>query len=219
MMKTQNLLVLPFVAAWCLIGSIQAEEFSLHTFERAKLTNTYYSEGANAGDLNGDQIADAVYGPYWFAGPDYKTKHEIYQPVPQDRNRYADNFFSWIYDFNGDGWNDVLTAGFPGTPAYVYENPKKAGQSGHWKKHQVFDWVSNESPQLVNLVGDELPELVCTRDGFFGYVSINKTEPLGTWKFHPISGANHGQAVWAWAGNWRCQRRWAIGCDSRQGVV
>ena len=100
-----------------------AQEYTLHTFERQQLTDVYYSEGANAGDLNGDGKPDVVYGPYWFEGPDFKTKHEIYPAKPQNREGYADNFFHWVYDFNGDGWNDVLVVGFPGTPGYVYENP------------------------------------------------------------------------------------------------
>jgi putative membrane-bound dehydrogenase-like protein len=171
----------------CINATAQSSGFSLHPFERQQLTDVYYSEGANAGDVNGDGVADVVCGPYWFKGPKFETKHEIYQPVPQDRNRYADNFFSWLYDFNGDSWNDLLVVGFPGTPAYVYENPGADGFDEHWKKHQVFDWVSNESPQLVNLVGDERPELVCTRDGFFGFVTVNWEDPFGGWEFHPIS--------------------------------
>ncbi|MCA8994777.1 MAG: VCBS repeat-containing protein, partial [Planctomycetaceae bacterium] len=169
------------------VGSSVFAEHQVHTFQSQQLTDVYFSEGANAGDLNKDGSADVVYGPYWFAGPDFKAKHEIYAPVPQNVNGYADNFFNWIYDFNGDGWNDVLTAGFPGTPAYVYENPGEAGFGSHWKKHEVFDWVSNESPQFVNIVDDERPELVCTRDGHFGFVTVNWDEPFGKWSFHAIS--------------------------------
>ncbi len=164
-----------------------ADDWKLHAFDAQQLTDVYYSEGANAGDINRDGVPDVVYGPYWFAGPDFTEQHPIYKAVPQDRNRYADNFFSWIYDFNGDGWNDVFVVGFPGTPAYVYENPGAAGLHAAWEKHQVFDWVSNESPQLVNLVGDARPELVCTRDGFFGFVTVDWDDPFGTWEFHPIS--------------------------------
>ena len=173
--------------AACLQGVAESDEFTLHTFERQQLTDTYFSEGANAGDIDGDGAADVVYGPYWFAGPDFEEKSKIYPPVPQNRDRYADNFFSWVYDFNGDGWNDVFVVGFPGTPAYVYENPKSEGHGSHWPKHEVFDWVSNESPQLTNLVGDERPELVCTRDGYFGYATIDWEQPFETWKFHGIS--------------------------------
>ena len=66
-----------------------AEEFSLHRFTRQQLTSVYFSEGANAGDVNGDAIPDVVYGPHWYEGPAFEKRHEIYPPVAQDTNRYA----------------------------------------------------------------------------------------------------------------------------------
>ena len=174
-------------ATWAFSGVARPEAFFLHRFDRHQLTDVYYSEGANFGDVNRDGMTDVVHGPYWFAGPDYKHKHEIYPPLAQNRQGYADNFFSWVYDFNGDGWNDVFTVGFPGTPAYVYENPTKTGFEKPWPKHEVFDWVSNESPQFTNIVGDEHPELVCTRDGFFGYVTVDRKKPFAAWTFHAVS--------------------------------
>lgn len=164
-----------------------ADDHTLHSFDRKQLTDVYFSEGANAGDIDGDGHADAVYGPYWFAGPDFAKKREIYPPKPQPRERYADNFFNWVYDFNGDGHNDVFVVGFPATPAFVYENPGKDGLDKHWKKHQVFDSVANESPHFTNLVGDERPELVCTFGGTFGFATIDWRRPLETWKWHRIS--------------------------------
>lgn len=161
------------------------EDHFATTFERVALSDVYFSEGANAGDLNHDGHGDIVSGPYWYAGPDFKVKSEIYPPVPQNREGYADNFFSWVYDFNADGWGDVFVVGFPGTPAHVYENPREAG--GFWKKHQVFDWVSNESPHFTQIVGDERPELVCTRDGYFGYATIDWERPFEPWAFHIVS--------------------------------
>lgn len=164
-----------------------AEKFHLHNFDRIQISDVYYSEGANFGDLNNDGVMDIVYGPFWFQGPDYKTKHEIYPAKPQNRDRYADNFFSWIYDFNGDKYNDVFVVGFPGTRAYVYENPGKQNADKNWTKHEVFDWVSNESPHFTHIVGDDRPELVCTRDGYFGYATIDWSNGLKTWTFHKIS--------------------------------
>ena len=164
-----------------------AADRELHSFERIQLTDRYYSEGINGADVNGDGHVDAIHGPFWFAGPGFKTKKLIYQAAPQNREGYANNFFSWPYDFNKDGLVDVLTAGFPGTPAFVYQNPGKEGHDAPWPKHQVFDWVSNESPHFVNLVGDAVPELVCTRDGYFGYVEINPANGLEPWNFYPIS--------------------------------
>jgi len=166
-------------------ASARAADRHLHSFERIPLTGTYFSEGANAGDIDGDGKADAVYGPFWYAGPGFTKATEIYPPKPQNTEGYADNFFNWVYDFNGDGAPDVLTVGFPGKPAFVYENPK--GKPGHWTSHQVFDSVSNESPQFVNLVGDEQPELVCTNAGRFGFATFDKSRPFEQWTFHSIS--------------------------------
>ena len=164
-----------------------AQEYKLHKFERQQLTNVYYSEGANAGDINGDGKLDVVYGPHWFEGPDFKTKYEIYPAKPQNREGYADHFFHWIYDFNGDGRNDVLVVGFPGRPGYVYENPGAGKFDAPWKKHEVLKSVSNESPQLVNLIGDAQPELVCTSNGQFGFATFEPKKGFEPWTFHSIS--------------------------------
>jgi hypothetical protein len=51
----------------------------------------------------------------------------------------------------------------------------------------VLDWVSNESPYFGDIVGDERTDLVCTRDGFFYYASIDWDAPLDSCQFHPIS--------------------------------
>ncbi len=178
------------MAALAIAGSVStswAADFVIHAFERHELTDVYYSEGIGVGDLNRDGKADVVYGPYWFEGPDFRQRHEIYTPKPQNKEGYADHFFAWIFDVNGDGWNDVLTAGFPGTPAYVYENPHSEGFQKHWTKHQVLNAVCNESPHFTNLVGDARPELVCTNDGYFGYATFDPEHPFESWTFHAIS--------------------------------
>ena len=104
-----------------------------------------------------------MHGPYWFAGPDFKIKHEIYEAKPQNRNSYADNFLTGFTMSTVMEKTMSLLLAFRVTPAYVYENPGPGNYDTLWDKHQVFDWVSNESPWFIQLVGDDTPELVCTR--------------------------------------------------------
>ena len=164
-----------------------AQEKKLDRFEVKKLTGIYYSEGVGAGDLDRDGDMDVVYGPHWYEGPEFTTAHEIYSPVPQNTEGYSDHFFAWVHDFDNDGWNDIFVVGFPAKPAYVYRNPGATSAKSHWEKYPVFDSVSNESPHFIQLVGDPRPELVCTRDGFFGYATVNWDKPFEPWKFHAIS--------------------------------
>ena len=176
---------LPYVLALC--ATAGAQDRTLHTFERVQLTDTYFSEGAGVGDINGDGKPDVVYGPHWYQGPDFKNAHEIYPPKPQNTKAYADHFFAWVYDFNKDGYGDIFVVGFPGTPAFVYENPGKDKWDTHWKKHEVINSVANESPQFTNIVGDDRPELVCTNAGYFGYATIDWDKPFEKWTFHRVS--------------------------------
>src|SRR5438477_199152 len=69
----------------------------------------FYCEGATFADLNNDGIPDAISGPYWYEGPDFKKRHEIYPAAAYDgEHGYSENFFAFAHDFNGDGWIDIL---------------------------------------------------------------------------------------------------------------
>ena len=119
MIRTCGLLVaaVGFYAA----SMAAAAEHELHRFKPIPLTDVYFSEGANVGDVDGDGVVDAVYGPYWFKGPAFSEKHEIYKPKPQHRDRYYDHFLCWLQDFNGDGRQAVFTICLSVSPGCVYE--------------------------------------------------------------------------------------------------
>src|SRR5216117_3048885 len=137
---SKTLLVAALLAALTLEA---AEE--LHTFKKIQFNDQFWCEGANFGDLNNDGKPDLISGPWWWEGPDFKKRHEFYPPkatfqlklgpmttvtVPGfegalgSKNTYSDNFFVWIFDFNKDGWNDILIVGFPSQDTSWFANPQ-----------------------------------------------------------------------------------------------
>src|SRR5262245_4428878 len=86
-------------------------------YRKLTLSDQFFSEGAAFGDLNKDGHLDAVSGPYWWEGPEFKTRHQFYMGAPFDPLKYSDNFIAFTYDFNNDGWNDIFVIGFPGVDA------------------------------------------------------------------------------------------------------
>ncbi|MBA2115984.1 FG-GAP repeat domain-containing protein [Bremerella alba] len=167
------------------VGSLSAEDANQPNFSKTRLTQEYFAEGACVGDFNKDDQTDIVCGPHWFAGPDFQTKHTFYdgKVFPNDRG-YSDNFFSFVDDFNGDGFDDVLVVGLPGTPAHWYENSQS---DKPWKKHFAFPAVDNEAPAFLDISGDGKPELVCHFEGQLGYAYPNEKDPTQRWVWTPIS--------------------------------
>ena len=157
----------------------------LVTFAKQRLDERFFAEGAGVGDFNKDGVPDVVAGPFWFAGPDFTQRHSYREPKPFDPRGYSDTFFTWGHDFDGDGWDDILVYGFPGTDASWFENPR--GAAGPWKRHVVLPQVDNESPTFADIDGDGRPEIVCSVGGCFGYAAIGRPDPAAPWTFHRIS--------------------------------
>jgi len=161
-------------------------------FEKLLLSEAFQSEGADFADFNHDGEQDIVSGPYWYAGPDFRQRHRYAEQGPYSIKGYSDYFFCFAHDFNGDGFVDVLSIPMPGTAAYWHENPGvPEGKNGEaiWKRHQVLATVDNESPALIDFVGDGRPELVCNHQGAFGYATPNWNAPTEPWKFTPVTPA------------------------------
>jgi len=159
-------------------------------FERLTLSNDFLCEGASFADIDRDGHADVIAGPYWYRGPDFAARREIYPPQSFDPGGYSDNFFAFPRDFDGDGWIDVLFVGFPGEAATWYANPRAPGAQAaerHWEKHVVVEHVDGESPEWADLTGDGVPELVYLSGGRLGWAGPERGAPAKPWSFHPLS--------------------------------
>ncbi|MDB6078100.1 MAG: Cysteine protease [Akkermansiaceae bacterium] len=174
-----------------LAAALAASGTALHAadlkFETIELSDAFWSEGIGYADFNKDGKMDIMAGPYWWAGPDFKVRHEYdrtderHSPAgvaPFDKtnpdgtvtkvegfeggkgakNCYSDSFMTFPADINGDGWPDVLVINFPGEASYWHENPK--GKDGIWPIHKAIEHTDNESPIFTDLTGDKVPELV-----------------------------------------------------------
>jgi hypothetical protein len=159
-------------------------------FAKTRLTDKFHAEGAGIGDIDRDGHGDAVYGPHWYAGPDFKNRHEIYPPEDFDPNKYSNNFITFVSDVNGDEWPDVLVNVWPGKEVAWFQNPGKSG--GGWKRHLAHPVVDNESPGFADVTGDGKAELVFHTAGVLGLAG--PSDPTGTerWTFRPCS----EQAKW-----------------------
>jgi hypothetical protein len=166
--------------------ALGAAERLVHSFEKHVLTDQFYDESANFADFNHDGKMDVVSGPFWYEGPAFTTKHQIYPVQAFDPHAYSHNFFTFTHDLDGDGYPDVLVIGMPSEEAAWYRNPGKDA-AAPWQRFKVFDVVDNESPAFVDVTGDGKPELVCTTGGRIGYVAVDWQDPTRPWTFHAIS--------------------------------
>jgi len=174
------------IAAFLGLHARAAEPIS---FERIVLSEQFFSEGADFGDIDQDGHQDVVSGPFWYAGPDFKKRHRYTAGERISIKAYSPHFFSFVHDFNGDKFPDVLVIGMPGQPARWFENPGagRATNKERWNAHLALKDVGNESPTLTDLTGDGRVELVCVHGGVFGFASPNWTKPMQEWQFTPIN--------------------------------
>jgi hypothetical protein len=199
-MPTSNYLILSLLATTAWSAEV--------AFEKKMLTPEFVAEGCAVADFNKDGHMDLSAGCYLWHGPDF-SKRVNYTPervnaagpskTPYNAEKgYSDFFLSYPYDFDSDGWTDLLVYGLPGEPALLYMNPK--GKEGMWAEHAVFDVADGESPGLQDINGDGKPELLVNSSdlrkplksggkggGQLGYAELDWANPTGKVRFRPIT--------------------------------
>jgi len=170
------------------VTEVESAPKSIH-FERKQISSDFFAEGATFGDLDGDGVNDVIAGPWWYKGPEFEQRFELYEPRAFDPAHYSDNFFAWTDDLEDDGRLDIVVVAFPGKQAYWLHNPFGDSRlpSKGWPRQQIAASVDNESPHYVDLVGDGARELVYMTGGRFTWAGRDTSLPEAAWKEHPIS--------------------------------
>jgi hypothetical protein len=185
--------------AWKDLGIKEAppEQTSSH-FRMQRLDEFYYSWGVAAADINHDGTQDLVAGPYYYLGPDYTKRREIYAAQTYNPStQYSQN--SWLEfaaDFTGDGWPDVITTG-AGKLTTLFVNPK--GEPRRWDKFTVLPQSNTEIALLKDVDGDGRPDLVLGLGSELAWASPDPSKPTEQWTIHKVAGPGsalaHGLGV------------------------
>jgi hypothetical protein len=161
-------------------------------WKKTVIEGKFRSEGVAVADVNKDGRTDVLLGDSWYEAPSW-TKHDIRKPgdYGDGLHSYSTCMACWSDDINGDGWADQVVVGFPGAPAYWYENPK--GKTGYWPQHEIWHSACNETPIYTDLFGDGHRVLVMgwqptgkENEGQMAWFAP-ASDPNERWEMHAVS--------------------------------
>jgi len=157
------------------------KEKSSSRFTVQRISDFYYSWGADAADFNKDGHIDIISGPYIYFGPEFTSFKEIYPAIAVGPSKeFTSINHEFAYDVNQDGWPDVITGW---TAPIVYINPK--GESRRWESYKPIPGTQSETTLFTDIDKDGKPELVYASQGQFKYAKPEANSK--TWTEYNIS--------------------------------
>jgi Domain of Unknown Function (DUF1080)/FG-GAP-like repeat len=153
-------------------------------YRMQRIDDFSYAWSAAVADINHDGIPDIIAGPYYYLGPDYTVRREIYlSKTFSPGTEFALDMVNFAYDFNGDGWPDVLSTRL--RPISLYINPQ--GESRRWDRYPVLPQVTSEIVLFKDIDGDGKPEVIYGGGGVMAYAKPDPSDVTKPWIVHPIS--------------------------------
>lgn len=221
------------IALVSLLLSLAAEPvFLLHGVARD------LSEGVSVFDVDRDGRLDVVSGAYWYQAPGWKAHH--FREVGFV-NEYVVNCGEFAVDLNGDGYEDILSAGWQEDGIFFFENPRRTGVL--WPKRKIASSRDTEGLMMADVDGDGIRDLLVSnysRQPMFwvrvlagGAFVVHPIEPTGQGNGHgigfgDIDGDGKGDIVsergWfrqidALSNRWEWRREWTLHDASIEMIV
>jgi hypothetical protein len=160
-------------------------------FKIQRISDMYYSWATDAADFNKDGNLDIVAGPYIYYGPDFTKRSEIFPAITGSPSlQFAYNRVQHAYDFNNDGWPDVLSTAFS---SILYINPK--GEHRRWESYNILpDAKQGEITAFEDIDNDAKPELIYGANGHVRYAKPNENDPTKPWIEYNVSDQGYSMA-------------------------
>ena len=180
--------LIPFILVSFLTVSFAEAQIAVPKYKKIVVSDKFHAEGSCIGDFNKDGKPDVAIGHFWYEGPDFTKRHQIFggdDAKDFDPNGYSNCFGMFVGDFSGDGWDDILVCPHPGSDGFWYENPKNA--EGLWKKYPVTKELGNESQDFADILGIGRKSLLFNRNDFLGIATPNLEKPYEPWDFLAVS--------------------------------
>ncbi len=131
-------------------------------YRALKLDDLSYAWDTAIADIDRDGHNDVVAGPYYYLGPDFTRRRELYVASSfSPGNQYAANMITHAHDFTGDNWPDILVT--EARQMALLVNPR--GEPRRWERHMVVPGNISELTLLEDLDDDGIPELILVQAG------------------------------------------------------